>query len=81
MENLEESEAETSYQLFHVLRGVYTAPQCFELWNVGLLWLFEKFSRPSRVRNTMENLEESEAEDSYQLFHVLRYASNYGMLD
>ena len=29
----------------------------------------------------MENLEESEAEDSYQLFHVLRYASNYGMLD
>ena len=36
MEDMEESVAETSAQLLHVLRGFYTALQCSELWNVGL---------------------------------------------
>ena len=35
MEDMEESVAETSTQLFHVLRGFYTAGQYCELWNVG----------------------------------------------
>jgi len=33
---MEESVAEISAQLFHVLRGFYTAGQYCELWNVGL---------------------------------------------
>ena len=41
MEDMEESEAEVSPQLFHVLRGFYAAMQCFELWNVGLLPTFK----------------------------------------
>ena len=36
MEDMEESVAEISAQLFHVLRGFYTAGQYCELWNVGL---------------------------------------------
>jgi NAD(P)H-flavin reductase len=35
MEDMEESVAEISIQLFHVLRGFYAAGQYFELWNVG----------------------------------------------
>ncbi len=68
MEDLEESEAETSPQLFHVFRF---SP------NYGML----DCSRPSRVRNEMEDMEESEAETSFQLFHVFRFSPNYGMLD
>jgi hypothetical protein len=36
MADMEESGSETSTQLFHVLRGFYTAGQYCELWNVGL---------------------------------------------
>ena len=39
-----------------------------------------KANRPSRVRNAMKDLEESEAATSHQLFHVLRFSANYGML-
>jgi hypothetical protein len=36
MEDMQETLAELSAQLFHVLRGFYTAGQYCELWNVGL---------------------------------------------